>query len=165
MYPSFTSNTAGSDGGAINSRNTGVTIDGADITLQGRIWREGNGGAVFENSGSVLMGDANGATVEIMGNIAGHVAGSNGGAIYDNNGSVTENGNVTLTNNMAPVREWWSHLRDERLRPDQHQWRERQRHRQRRRIEWRRDLRGEWRRRHDWQQRSQRRHHQQHGRL
>ena len=97
----ITGNTATANGGAINSRNTGVTIDGADITLQGNM-AGGNGGAVFENSGSVLMGDANGATVEIMGNIAGHVAGSNGGAIYDNNGSVTENGNVTLTNNMAP---------------------------------------------------------------
>ena len=97
----ITGNTATANGGAINSRNTGVTIDGADITLQGNM-AGGNGGAVFENSGSVLMGDANGATVEIIGNIAGHVAGSNGGAIYDNNGSVTENGNVTLMNNMAP---------------------------------------------------------------
>ena len=97
----ITGNTATANGGAINSRNTGVTIDGADITLQGNM-AGGNGGAVFENSGSVLMGDANGATVEIIGNIAGSVAGSNGGAIYDNNGSVTENGNVTLMNNMAP---------------------------------------------------------------
>ena len=97
----ITGNTATANGGAINSRNTGVTIDGADITLQGNT-AGGNGGAVFENSGPVLMGDANGATVRIIGNIAGSVAGSNGGAIYDNNGSVTENGNVTLMNNMAP---------------------------------------------------------------
>ena len=46
-----------------------------------------------------MIGDASGATVE--NNIAGNTAGSNGGAIYDNNGSVTENGNVTLMNNMA----------------------------------------------------------------
>ena len=97
----ITGNTATANGGAVNSQSTGITINGADITLQqstaGR-----NGGAVFENNGPVLIGDANGATVNIIGNIAGSLAGSNGGAIYDNNGAVTVNGNVTLMNNMAP---------------------------------------------------------------
>jgi predicted outer membrane repeat protein len=96
----ITGNTATANGGAINSRNTGVTISGDDITLQGNM-AGGNGGAVFENSGPVLIGDANGATVNISGNIAGSVAGSNGGAIYDNNSSVTVNGNARLTNNIA----------------------------------------------------------------
>ncbi len=97
----ITGNTATANGGAINSQSTGATINGADITLQQNTAGR-NGGAVFENNGPVLIGDANGATVNVIGNIAGSVAGSNGGAIYDNNGSVTVNGNVTLMNNMAP---------------------------------------------------------------
>jgi outer membrane autotransporter protein len=97
----ITRNTATANGGAINSQNTGVTINGADITLQQNT-AGGNGGAIDENNGPALIGDASGATVNIIGNVAGSVAGSNGGAIYDNDGSITVNGNVTLMNNMAP---------------------------------------------------------------
>lgn len=93
---SITNNTAGSDGGAIWSQNSGVTINGANITLQQNM-AGGNGGAVFEANGPVLIGDASGATV----NITGNTAGSNGGAVYANNGSVTVNGNVTLMDNIA----------------------------------------------------------------
>ena len=93
---SITKNTAESDGGAIWSQNNGVTINGANITLEQNT-ANGSGGTVFDGNGLVLIGDASGATVNIIGN----TAGSNGGAVYANNGSVTVNGNVTLMNNIA----------------------------------------------------------------
>ncbi|MBV9014482.1 MAG: autotransporter domain-containing protein [Alphaproteobacteria bacterium] len=93
---SITSNTATGNGGAIFSPNSGVAINGANITLQQNM-AGGSGGVVNENSGPVSIGDATGASVNVIGN----TAGSNGGAISDSNGPVTVNGNVALMNNVA----------------------------------------------------------------